>query len=384
MTLKVMVVDDSALYRQLVKNTLRNVPDVQVVGLASTGLEALAKIPELQPDLLTLDVQMPDMNGLELLREIKKRRLGVKAIMLSSLTAQGTQVTTDALLAGAFDFIQKPNSNDAETNRKLLDELLSEKIKAFRESRSITMPARKPPVRKNVDAVPSRIEWKSKVEIDHLITDVTVASVKPNPTTSSTKPIRIDAVIIGTSTGGPLALREVIPKLPGTLGVPVFVVQHMPPGYTKSLAARLEEMSLLPVQEAAHNMIVEPNQVYMAPGGLHMGIESQRGRFIISTSDLPPEHNCRPAVNYTLRSAVQAYSSHLLVAILTGMGRDGTEGCRLVRQHGGSVLAQHPDGCVVYGMPKAVVEEQLANRVVPLEKMATWIVRMVEASRTDS
>jgi two-component system chemotaxis response regulator CheB len=131
-------------------------------------------------------------------------------------------------------------------------------------------------------------------------------------------------------------------------------------------------------------MIVETNQVYMAPGGLHMGIESQRGRFIISNSDLPPEHNCRPAVNYTLRSAVQAYSGHLLAVILTGMGRDGTEGCRLVRQHGGSVLAQHPDGCVVYGMPKAVVEEQLANRVVPLEKMATWIARMVEASRTAS
>lgn len=379
MTLKVMVVDDSALYRQLVKNTLRNVPDVQVIGLASTGLEALAKIPELRPDLLTLDVQMPDMNGLELLREIKKRRLGVKAIMLSSLTAQGAQVTTDALLAGAFDFIQKPNSNDAETNRKLLDELLSEKIKAFRESRSLTMPSRSA-----IDAISRSTESKSKVDVEHSLTDAAVASVKPSPTTSSAKPSRIDAVIIGTSTGGPLALREVIPKLPGTLGVPVFVVQHMPPGYTKSLAARIGEMSSLAVQEASNNMIVEPNQVYMAPGGLHMGIESQRGRFIISNSDLPPEHNCRPAVNYTLRSAVQAYSGHLLVAILTGMGRDGTEGCRLVRQHGGSVLAQHPDGCVVYGMPKAVVEEQLANRVVPLEKMATWIARMVEASRTAS
>lgn len=379
MTLKVMIVDDSALYRQLVKNTLRNVPDVQVIGLASTGLEALAKIPELRPDLLTLDVQMPDMNGLELLREIKKRRLGVKAIMLSSLTAQGAQVTTDALLAGAFDFIQKPNSNDAETNRKLLDELLSEKIKAFRESRSLTMPSRSA-----IDAISRSTESKFKVDVEHSLTDAAVASVKPSPTTSSAKPIRIDAVIIGTSTGGPLALREVIPKLPGNLGVPVFVVQHMPPGYTKSLAARIAEMSSLPVQEAANNMIVEPNQVYMAPGGLHMGIEGQRGRFTISTSDLPPEHNCRPAVNYTLRSAVQAYSGHLLAVILTGMGRDGTEGCRLVRQHGGSVLAQHPDGCVVYGMPKAVVEEQLANRVVPLEKMATWIARMVEASRAAS
>ena len=376
MSLRVLVVDDSALYRQLVKNVLRNVPDVQVVGLACTGMEALAKIPELQPDLLTLDVHMPDMNGLELLREIKKRRLGVKAIMISSLTAQGAQVTTDALLAGAFDFIQKPNSPDAETNRKLLDALLSEKIKAFQEGRSTKMPVRKP------DSAPSKsIESRAKFAgaIPSFDT-VSTASMLNSPNLHSGCG-RIDAVVIGTSTGGPLALREVIPKLPSTLGVPVFVVQHMPQGYTKSLATRNGEVSQLPVQEAANNMIVEPHGVYVAPGGLHMGIEMQRGKHWITTSDSPPEHNCRPAVDYTLRSAAKAYSGRLLVVILTGMGRDGTEGCRLVRQLGGSVLAQHPDGCVVYGMPKAVVEEQLANRVVPLERMATWIVRTLEANR---
>lgn len=376
MSLRVLVVDDSALYRQLVKNVLRNVPDVQVVGLACTGSEALAKIPELQPDLLTLDVQMPDMNGLELLREIKKRRLSVKAIMISSLTAQGARVTTDALLTGAFDFIQKPSSPDAETNRKLLEGLLSEKIKAFQESRSTKMPIRKP-----VSAPTKSIESGEKfARVIRSIDTVSTASI-PKSTTLHSGSGRIDAVVIGTSTGGPLALREVIPKLPRTLGVPVFVVQHMPQGYTKSLAARIDEMSQLPVQEAANSMIVELNGVYVAPGGLHMGIEIQRGKHWITTSDSPPENNCRPAVDYTLRSAAQAYSGRLLVVILTGMGRDGTEGCRLVRRMGGSVLAQHPDGCVVYGMPKAVVEEQLANRVVPLEKMATWIVRMLEASR---
>jgi len=376
MNLRVLVVDDSALYRQMVKNVLRNVPDVQVVGLACTGMEALAKIPELQPDLLTLDVHMPDMNGLELLREIKKRRLGVKAIMISSLTAQGAQVTTDALLAGAFDFIQKPNSPDAETNRKLLDEMLSEKIKAFQESRSTTMPVRKP-----ISAPSKSIESRDKFAGAKPSIDTVSTASMLNSTNFHTGAGRIDAVVIGTSTGGPLALREVIPKLPSTLGVPVFVVQHMPQGYTKSLAARIGEISQLPVQEAANNMFVEPNQVYVAPGGLHMGIEIQRGKHWIIMSDSPPEHNCRPSVDYTLRSAAQAYSGRLLVVILTGMGRDGTEGCRLVRQLGGSVLAQHPEGCVVYGMPKAVVEEQLANRVVPLEKMATWIVHMLETSR---
>jgi len=376
MSLRILVVDDSALYRQLVKNVLRNVPDVQVVGLACTGMEALAKIPELQPDLLTLDVQMPDMNGLELLREIKNRQLGVKAIMISSLTAHGAQVTTDALLAGAFDFIQKPNSPDAETNRKLLQELLFEKINAFQESRSTTMP-----VRKQASALSRSIASKERVAEVKPWIDTAGTVSKPDSASLRSGSGHIDAVVIGTSTGGPLALREIIPKLPSTLGVPVFVVQHMPQGYTKSLAARIGEMSQLPVQEAANSMIVEPNQVYVAPGGLHMGIEVQRGKHWISTSDSPPEHNCRPSVDYTLRSVAKAYAGRLLVVILTGMGRDGTEGCRLVRQLGGSVLAQHPDGCVVYGMPKAVVEEQLANRVVPLEKMATWIVRMLEASR---
>jgi two-component system chemotaxis response regulator CheB len=178
-----------------------------------------------------------------------------------------------------------------------------------------------------------------------------------------------------------MALRELIPRLPATLGVPVFVVQHMPPNYPHSLAARIGEASQLPVDEATNGMKVELNHVYIAPGGLHLGLEIQHGQPVIRTSDDPPEHNCRPAVDYTLRSAANIYAGKLLGVILTGMGRDGTEGCRLIKQLGGSVLAQHPDGCTVYGMPKVVVEEQLADRVVPMEKMASWIVRMVENSR---
>lgn len=382
MKLKVMVVDDSALYRQMVKNVLRLVPDVEVVGLACTGMEALAKIPELNPDLMTLDVEMPDMNGLELLREIKKRHLKVKAIMLSSLTAQGARVTTDALFAGAFDFIQKPNSTDANTNRALLEGLLTEKIRAFQESLHTSMPTRKPA------AALARLVHNSETEsigcavgIEAPVSPSILNQIKPNQIKPNSGTGRIDAVVIGTSTGGPMALREVIPNLPVTLGVPVFVVQHMPPGYTKSLAARIFEISHLPVQEAADGMLIEANHVYIAPGGLHMGMEIQRGRPVIQTSEMPPEHNCRPAVDYTLRSAVQLYAGNLLGVILTGMGRDGTEGCRLLRQLGGSVLAQHPDGCIVYGMPKVVVEEHLVNRVVPIEKMASWIVRVVQANR---
>lgn len=370
MKLKVLVVDDSALYRQLVKNVLKGLPDVDVVGLASSGKEALLKIPELQPDFMTLDVQMPELNGLELLREIKKRRMSVKAIMLSSLTAHGAQATTDALLAGAFDFIQKPSCPDPNINRTVLEERLNEKIDALRESLHATMPTRKsnPASMKTSEHCEETIARCSK-------------TLEPKETDRQPRLLskKIHAVVIGTSTGGPVALREVIPKLPATLGVPIFVVQHMPPNYTKSLAIRIGENSQLPVQEASHGMLVEANHVYIAPGGLHMGVALQRGKWLIQTSDEPPEHNCRPAVDYTLRSIADAYAGNVLVVILTGMGRDGTEGCRLIKHLGGTVFAQHPEGCVVYGMPKAIVEEQLADRVVPIEKMASWIVRRVEA-----
>lgn len=178
-----------------------------------------------------------------------------------------------------------------------------------------------------------------------------------------------------------MALRELIPKLPSDLGVPIFVVQHMPPKYTQSLALRLNEVSQIPVLEAADRMKVEPNHVYIAPGGYHMGLENLLGKPTIRISSEPHEHNCRPAVDFTFRAACTVYSGNLLGVILTGMGRDGAEGCRKIKQMGGTVFVQHPGGCTVYGMPKVIVEEQLADRVIPLEKMAMWITRSVERSR---
>jgi two-component system chemotaxis response regulator CheB len=368
---KIMIVDDSSLYRQLVKNVLRAIPEVEVVGIACSGIEALEKIRHLQPDLLTLDVQMPDMNGLELLREIKTRRLPVKAIMLSSLTAHGAQVTMDALLAGAFDFIQKPNSPDAGSNRQQLEGLLAEKILAFQQSRHVSMPARR-----IVPALGNSEQHSAEGATLASFPDAENATFLP-----VTRATRIEAIVLGTSTGGPVALRELIPKLPKTLGVPVFVVQHMPPKYTQSLAARIGELSLLPIHEATDGMKIEANHVYIAPGGSHMGFERLGDKVVIRITDDPHENNCRPSVDFTCRSACKIFPGNILGVILTGMGRDGTEGCRLIKKQGGVVLAQHPDGCTVYGMPKVVVEEQLADRVVPLQKMASWIVRLIEQGR---
>lgn len=380
MTTKIMIVEDSSLYQQLVKNVLRSLEDVEVVGLAKTGREALAKIPDLQPDLLTLDVQMPDMNGLELLKEIRRRRMPVKAIMLSSLTAQGTQVTTDALLAGAFDFIHKPNSPDAITSRQQLRTLLVEKIEAFQQSRKTSMPVRRSNTSVTIRDRAKASNADNRSTRESMETDGGNEAIA-SPIGTTQQPNRIDAVVIGTSTGGPIALRELIPKLPSDLGVPIFVVQHMPPKYTQSLALRLSEASQLPVVEAVDGMRVEPNHVYVAPGGFHMGIEAVTGMPIIRTSSETHEHNCRPAVDYTLRSACEFYGGNLLGVILTGMGRDGTAGCRQVKELGGTVFAQHPEGCTVYGMPKVIVEEQIADRVIPLEKMASWIARFVGKSR---
>ena len=375
MNLRVMVVDDSALYRQLVKNILKSIPEVEVVGLASSGLEALERLADCDPQLLTLDVQMPDMNGLELLRAIKQRRLPVKAIMLSSLTAEGAQVTTDALLAGAFDFIQKPVSSDANANRAVLHELLSEKLCAFRESIGSKMPRS---TRVALTGATSQ-NVKQTRKTDERASNNAESSLTRSATIHSPRRGAIEAVLIGTSTGGPIALREVLPKLPPTLNVPVFVVQHMPARYTKSLAARIAETSLMPISEAENGMVVLPNNIYIAPGGLHLRITSSRRKPILETNEDPPEHNCRPSVDYLFRSAAAVYGGNLLAVIMTGMGRDGTEGCRVIKQLGGTVIAQHPEGCVVYGMPKVVVEEQLADRVVPLEKIAGWIVRIVES-----
>jgi two-component system, chemotaxis family, protein-glutamate methylesterase/glutaminase len=369
-SLRVLVVDDSALYRQLVRNVLRDIPDVEVVGVAKTGTEALELIPKLTPQLLTLDVQMPDMNGLELLRELKQRRSPVKAIMLSSLTAEGTKVTTDALLAGAFDFIQKPSGPDAGANRDILFAALTEKLNAFRASIKSKLSQTK-------KSAAASAENSKPVAADSTSTTNT-SSEKPALSSAASSKF-IQAVVIGTSTGGPVALREVLPKLPSDLGIPVFVVQHMPANFTRSLADRIGDVSRLPISEGSHGTVVEANRIYIAPGGFHLRItRNQRGQPMLETSEDPPEHNCRPAVDYLFRSAAAVYGGKLLAVILTGMGRDGTEGCRLIKSMGGKVIAQHPEGCIVYGMPKAVIEEQLADRVVPLEKIADWIVRFLE------
>jgi two-component system chemotaxis response regulator CheB len=354
--LKILIVDDSALYRQSIHNVLREVADVRIIGSAKNGVVALEKIDQLDPDLLTLDVRMPDMDGIELLREINRRRVRTKAIMLSSYTSEGAQLTTDALMEGAFDFILKPSTSDSAVNRQQLRDALEEKIIAFQES-LLRGAAR-------VFKSPAKRGDKTKKVVEQA----------PVPEAAC------EAVILGLSTGGPAALRQVLPKLSAGLPVPVFVIQHMPANYTLSLASRLDEMCPLHVVEATDNMEVRAGMVIIAAGGKQMKLELNN-TLKARVNDDPPENSIRPSVDYLLRSASEVLGGKALAVIMTGMGRDGLAGCKQLKRDGGYVFAQSQDDCVVYGMSKAVIEEDLAVRVLPLGKIAPAIVRHVKNSR---
>ena len=331
-TLRILIVDDSALFRLLLRDVLSSLPNCRIVGNASDGIEAVKQIEKLKPDLVTLDVEMPNLNGIETLRAIKQRGLSTRVLMLSRHTDSGATVTTDALLEGAFDFILKPAGNPAE-NRRLLEQSLREKLAG-------------------------------------LITEDHATPVDTNPPPHTKAPERLSAIIIGCSTGGPQALRTVIPALSPKLSVPVIIAQHMPAGYTHRLAQRLNELSPIEVTEAMENDELVAPAVFVIPGGKQLKLSTERRKTTLHLTDDPPEHGCRPAVDYVLRSAVPAFGGQILVAILTGMGRDGTSGCQIARDAGARIIAQHPDDCTVYGMPKGIIENGLADEVVPLAGVA--------------
>ena len=337
--LKVVVVDDSALYRQMLLTVLGRIAGVEVVGTAADGDAAVELIARIRPDVVTLDVQMPGRDGIEVLRALKQRGLSPRSIMVSSLTAQGAPTTVAALMEGAFDFVLKPAGSDLHVSRETIQRELTEKLAAVRESMGAPV----------------------------------VAAATP-PTARPFRPsaaARFDAIVIGTSTGGPQALRAVIPLLPADLPVPVFVVQHIPAQFTGSLAERLDGMSPLRVVEAADGMLVGPGMVLVAPGGRHLGVAQRGERVACVLDDGPRRRGCRPSVDHLLESAARLYDGRVLAAILTGMGCDGLDGCRELKRRGGAVLAQSAAGCVVYGMPKAVSDAGLVDEVVPLEQMAT-------------
>ncbi len=350
--IRVLVVDDSVVIRRLVTHALEREPGIEVVGSASNGALALQRIPQLNPDVLTLDIEMPEMDGLEALRRVRQSYSHVRVIMFSTLTERGAKVTLEALTLGADDYVTKA-SNEGSLDRSMarLREELIPKIKQFFRfpwaSPAAPAPARQTP------------------------------ELRASPSLRSSK-LRPRVVAIGISTGGPAALGEILPDLPRDFPLPILLVQHMPPLFTRLLAERLNATCALPVEEATQGMAVEPGKILIAPGDFHMKVAPQGAAVRVCLDQSPPLNSCRPAVDALFASVGQVYGGATIAAVLTGMGQDGLRGAEILKAQGASVVAQDEASSVVWGMPGAIVNAGLADRVLPLGQIVPEILRLAE------
>jgi len=370
MSLRVLVADDAIFFRHLLAEVLASFPGVEVVGTAANGRLAVQKVRELHPDLLTLDIEMPEMDGLAVLDELRRGGDAVSTIVVSALSRKSGDLTVRALEKGAFDFITKSETPGPQQGREALTRALSSRIRAI------------------AHRVEVRDIIRGKGSAGQIEVPAARAMVRIAPTESLddvagrmqrlASPVSARMVLVGVSTGGPAALARILPQIPGDIGVPIFIVQHMPAIFTQSLAENLATKCALRVREAVNGEWAEPNTAYIAPGGRQMRIGTEPGnRISIQITDDPPENNCRPAVDYLFRSAANRFPGQAMAVILTGMGSDGTIGLRLLKRQGCFVIAQDEPSCVVYGMPKAAIEAGVADIVLPLEAIAARITSVV-------
>ncbi len=352
---RVLVVDDSVVVRRIVTDMLKAEPDIDVAGTAPNGRIALAKIPQVNPDVVTLDVEMPEMDGLETLAAIRKAYPKLPVIMFSTLTEKGAATTIEGLLRGANDYVTKPANvgSVAEAMTRVRDQLVP-KIHALCPH---LRPVATRPVLTSRPAMPARA----------------------HPRTA--RPQRIDCVAIGVSTGGPNALASLLPQLPSDLPVPIVIVQHMPPTFTLLLAQRLSAASRLPVHEGQAGAVLAPGHAWIAPGDYHMLATREGTPVRLRLNQQPPENSCRPAADVLFRSVVATYGANVLGIVLTGMGQDGLRGCEYIKEAGGQVIAQDEASSVVWGMPGAVARAGLADEILPLSRVAGEITRRAQVGR---
>ena len=347
--IRVLVVDDSVVIRQLVTQVLSEDPLLEVVGVAANGAIALQRIPQLNPDVLTLDIEMPEMDGLETLRHLRRDypqlRSQLRVIMFSTLTERGASATLDALTLGADDYVTK-SSNEGSLDRsmaRLRDELIPKVKQFFCLPGQAQAPPASPPL----------------------------AAASP-----STK-VRPRVLAIGVSTGGPTALGALLPKLPAGFPLPVLVVQHMPPLFTQLLAERLHVTCQLPAEEAQPGKTVEAGRILIAPGDFHLKVASVDGVPRVSLDQSPPLNSCRPAVDALFSSIAEVYGGAVIAVVLTGMGQDGLRGVEILRAQGARILVQDEATSVVWGMAGAVARAGLADRILPLDEVVPEILRLV-------
>jgi two-component system chemotaxis response regulator CheB len=351
---KLLIVDDSAFMRNALSTMLSSDPEIKIVGTARDGLEAIEKIGSLKPDIVTLDVEMPRMDGITALRHIMQTN-PLPVIMVSSITTEGAKVTLDALDLGAVDFIPK-NLSELSINIVKIKEILIDKIKHIGRKGLVKRQVRPP----GTAAVPRSIEVPTHIPL------------------RTTGERRIGILSIGTSTGGPKALQEIIPKLPKDFPAPIVIAQHMPPNFTGPFAERLNQLSEIEVREAKEGELLKPGVALIAPGGGHMRVKRVRGiETVVSISDNKEEFIYRPSVDALMSSVAECFPGRALGVILTGMGNDGLRGLISLKNTGGRIFAQDEESCVVYGMPKAVVDAGIADKVLSLEEMAGEIINSV-------
>ncbi len=358
--IRVMVVDDSVVIRRLVTQALEQDGMIEVVGTASNGAIGLQRIPQFNPDVITLDIEMPDMNGLEMLRRIRREYPQLRVIMFSTLTERGAAVTLEALTLGADDYVAKV-SNEGSLDRsmaRLRDEMIP-KIKQF-----------------------FRVAGQSATAASPAYRAAVVPAGGARPIASSPK-FRPRVVVIGVSTGGPTALAAMLPSFPPNFPLPILLVQHMPPLFTRLLAERLNVACQLSVEEASEGDMVEAGKILIAPGDFHMKVASRSGVIRVCLDQSPRQNSCRPAVDALFTSAVELYGGAVLAVVLTGMGQDGLHGVKLLKAAGARVLVQDEASSVVWGMPGAVANAGLADRVLALDQVVPEILSVTGTASRD-
>lgn len=359
MSIKILIVDDSRIFRSVIEEGLSREKNIEVIGSVWNGIKAIEFIRQTPPDIVTLDIQMPDMDGIETLEEIQKinairpsgKQIGV--IMLSSHTQKGADITVKALEMGAFDFIPKPESRNLKENIGILCSQLVVKIRNYAAAH-----------------IPYDVQEKKKGKLGTF--------TRPFRSGKDLTAKGIEAVLIGVSTGGPKALTEILPPLCQKLEVPIFIVQHMPPTFTQSLANRLNaKCPRYRVLEAENNGIAEKNHVYIAPGGRHMVLQKKQDNIRTVIHDFPPEKGCRPSVDLLFKSAAAVYGQNVLAVILTGMGSDGTDGAKVLKQNNVYIIGQDEESSVVWGMPGSARNAGVVDDILPLVAIPDAIISLV-------
>ena len=356
MPTRVLVVDDSGFFRRRVKEMLEEDPLLTVVGDAANGQEAIDKAVELKPDVITMDIEMPVMDGIKATQQIMASN-PVPIVMFSSLTTEGAKATFDALDAGALDFLPK-RFEDISQDRDEAKKLLCQRVRAIA--------LKKHTLQKIIPAVKPSVTSKPIAEL----------AVK-RTTVSNKRSSKIDLLAIGTSTGGPLALQKLLIDLPADFPAPIVMVQHMPATFTPAFAKRLDQLCKITVKEAENGDQLKPGLALLAPGGKQMLIESRSGNAVVKIIDSEPSLTYKPSVDITFRSVSNIYPDKTLAIVLTGMGADGREGARTLKAQGSEIWAQDEQSCVVYGMPAAIVDAGLADKVLGIDKFAQAIIKRI-------